>query len=378
MTTRSDIVIAGAGHGGAQAAIMLRQLGFAGSIVMVGREPELPYERPPLSKEYLAKEKPFERLYLRPPAYWEERAIEMQLACEVVSIDPASKQLSLSNGTTIDYGTLIWAAGAEPRRLVCQGADLDGVSAVRDRSDVDVIVARLDHVRNIVVIGGGYIGLEAAAVLTKLGKQVTVLESMPRVLARVAGETLSAFTEDQHRSHGVALRTNVQIAAIEGEQGSATGVRLVDGSLVAAELVIVGIGIVPNVGPLLEAGAQGDNGVVVDEFCQTTLPAIYAIGDCAAHRNRFAGGALIRIESVQNATDQARTVALSITGNPEPYVAMPWFWSYQYDLKDGKLIAIDCINNVRDYVQGRKLVEQGCRLSAAQAADISAQLKDFG
>ncbi len=404
----ADIVIVGAGHGGAQAALALRQNGFTGSIAMIGREAEPPYERPPLSKEYLAREKPFERLYIRPPTLWAEKQIRMELSREVLAVDPLARRLTLSGGETCDYGTLIWATGGDPRKLSCAGADLAGVHAVRTREDVDRLMGELDAgAKTVAVIGGGYIGLEAAAVLTKLGCQVTLLEALPRVLARVAGEDLSAFYEADHRAHGVDLRTSVMVDSIVGDGVKATGVLLADGSVVPAEIVIVGIGIIAAVGPLITAGAAGGNGVEVDEFCRTSLPDIYAIGDCASHSNAFADGAVIRLESVQNANDMANTVAKAICGDPQPYKATPWFWSNQYDLKlqtvglstgydqailrgdpatrsfsvvylkGGHVIALDCVNMVRDYVAGRKLVEARATPDVTALADPEVALKSL-
>ena len=405
-----DVVIVGAGHGGAQAAVVLRQQGFEGTILMIGRENEPPYERPPLSKDYLAKEKPFERLYIRPPHFWGEKGIELKLGTEVTAVDPAAQIVTLSDGSTLGYGHLIWATGGDPRKLSCPGSDLAGIHAVRTREDVDAIMEELDapgKIGRVAVVGGGYIGLEAAAVLSKLGKPVTLLEALPRVLARVAGEELSAFYEAEHRAHGVDLRTGVGVVAIEGAGGQANGVRLADDSVINADMVIVGIGIIACVEPLIAAGATGQNGVDVDQYCRTSLPNIYAIGDCAAHANGFAEGAVIRLESVQNANDQASVAAKAICGDRHPYKATPWFWSNQYDLKlqtvglstnhdeavmrgdpatrsfsivylkQGKVIALDCVNMVRDYAQGRKLVEQGVLLTAEQAADTSRPLKEF-
>jgi 3-phenylpropionate/trans-cinnamate dioxygenase ferredoxin reductase component len=404
---KSNVIIVGAGHGGAQAAVVLRMTGFAGSITMIGREDEPPYERPPLSKEYLAREKPFERLYIRPPHFWAEKDITLLLGTEVVGVDPAAQVVSLSSGEQMAYGDLIWATGGDPRKLTCPGSDLAGIYAVRDRADVDAIMAALDGVNHVAVVGGGYIGLEAAAVLSKLGKSVSVFEALPRVLARVAGEELSAFYEGEHRAHGVDLRTGVGVVAIEGKDGHVCGVRLADETVVAAEMVIVGIGIIPAVAPLIAAGAKGGNGVEVDGQCRTSLPHVYAIGDCALHQNGFAEDAAIRLESVQNANDQAKVAALAICGEETSYGATPWFWSNQYDLrlqtvglstnhdaailrgdpatrsfsivylKGGKVIALDCVNMVRDYAQGRKLVELGVHLSDEQAADTSRALKEF-
>jgi 3-phenylpropionate/trans-cinnamate dioxygenase ferredoxin reductase subunit len=404
-----DILIVGAGHGGAQAAIALRQRGFAGSIALLGDEPELPYERPPLSKEYLAGEKPFERILLRPAAFWAERTITLLPGRTVVAVDAGAHHVTTADGATIGYRQLIWATGGSPRRLTCIGHDLRGVHAVRTRADVDRMIAELPAVSHVVVIGGGYIGLEAAAVLTKLGKPVTVLEAAERVLARVAGEALSAFYTAEHRAHGVDIRTGVTVTCIEAADGAACGVRLADGTVVAGDMVIVGIGIVPAVGPLLAAGADGAaGGVLVDPLCRTTLPDVFAIGDGAAHVNAFAGGATIRLESVQNAADQAMVVAKTLTGTSEPYHAVPWFWSNQYDLKlqtvglstghdaailrgdpasrsfsliytrAGRVIALDCVNRVRDYVQGRALVAGGVAVDPAAVADVTRELKTLG
>lgn len=404
--THYDVLIVGTGHGGAQAAIALRQLGFAGSIAMLGAEPDLPYERPPLSKDYLAGEKEFERILIRPPAFWAERAVEMILGHAVVSVDPEARCVTLSNGARHGYGALIWAAGGTPRRLARPGEELKGVRTVRSRADVDSLLGELPGVRRVAVIGGGYIGLEAAAVLRKLGKEVVVLEALGRVLARVAGPPVSAFYEAEHRARGVDVRTGVAVAAIEGE-ARISAIRLASGEAVRAELAVVGIGIVPAVAPLVEAGAAGGHGVDVDEFCRTTLPSVYAIGDCAAHESRFAGGRRVRIESVQNAHDQAVVAAKSIVGAAEPYDAIPWFWSNQYDLKlqtvglsaghdelvlrgdqatrsfsaiylrEGRVIALDCVNAVKDYVQGRKLILEGGTPDRALLADAAVPLKEL-
>ena len=407
MSQLFDILIVGAGHGGAQAAIALRQRGFAGTLAIVGEEPELPYERPPLSKDYLAGDKPFERIMIRPAAFWAEREIAMLTGLRVSAVDAAAHRVTLSGGETIDYGKLIWATGGHPRRLTLSGHDLVGVHGVRSREDVDRMVGELATTTEVVVIGGGYIGLEAAAVLTKLGKHVTVLEALDRVLARVAGEPLSRFYEAEHRAHGVDVRLGCSVECIEETDGRATGVRLATGEVLPAQMVIVGIGIIPAVEPLIAAGAAGGNGVAVDEHCRTSLADIYAIGDCAAHSNAFADGATIRLESVQNANDQATLVAKAITGEPEAYKAVPWFWSNQYDLRlqtvglsighddavvrgdiasrsfsivylrQGRVIALDCVNAVKDYVQGRALVVAGAKVDPERLADASVPLKEL-
>jgi len=403
--TRYDVLIVGAGHGGAQAAIALRQNKFEGSIAVIGDEPDLPYERPPLSKEYLAGDKVFERLLIRPAAFWEERAVTMLTGRTVTAVDPAARTVT-ANGETIGYGALVWATGGKPRRIACDGHHLAGIHTVRTRADVDAMAGELADVSQIAVIGGGYIGLEAAAVLSKLGKQVTVLESQDRVLARVAGEPLSRFFEAEHRAHGVTIRTGVQVEAIEGET-RVTGVRLASGEVIPAQLAIVGIGIEPAVAPLLAAGASGGNSVLVDAQCRTSLPDIYAIGDCALHANPYAGDRMIRLESVQNANDQATAAAKTICGLEASYDAVPWFWSNQYDLKlqtvgisaghdqailrgdpgtrsfsvvylaGGRVIALDCVNAIKDYVQGRKLVAEGLIIAPAALADAATPLKEL-
>jgi 3-phenylpropionate/trans-cinnamate dioxygenase ferredoxin reductase component len=401
-----DVVIVGGGHAGAQAAIALRQAKYAGSIAILSAEDEYPYERPPLSKDYLAGDKPVERLLIRPPAFWAEREIAVHLRSRVVQVEADAHFVTTGDGEEIGYGTLIWAAGGSPRLLLCEGGNLEGVHVIRNRHEVDAIHASLDDITSVAVIGGGYIGLEAAAVLCKMGKQVTLFEAMDRVLARVAGEPLSRFYEAEHRAQGVDVRLGAKVEAIEGD-GYVEGVKLADGEVVPAQMVIVGIGIVPAVAPLLDAGAAGGNGVDVDEYCRTSLADIYAIGDCAAHANAFAGGAVMRVESVQNANDMANAVARSIIGEPTSYRAVPWFWSNQYDLrlqtvglsvdhdatvlrgdpgtrsfsviylKSGKVIAVDCVNATKDYVQGRALVTGGMRFSPEQLADTSVTLKDL-
>ena len=401
-----DVVIVGAGHGGAQAAIALRQRKFEGTVALIGEEPALPYERPPLSKEYLSGEKAFERLLIRPPAFWADKDVAMLTGRRVDAVEPTSKTLTLSDGSTVSYGTLVWATGGHARRMTCSGHDLAGVHSVRSRADVDTLMAELPAVERVVVVGGGYIGLEAAAVLSKLGKQVTVLEAQDRVLARVAGVALSRHIEEVHRSHGVDVRLGVGVECILGTD-RVRAVRLADGTELPADLVIVGIGIVPAVAPLLDAGARGGNGVAVDAECRTSLPDVFAIGDCALHANRFADDMPIRLESVQNANDMATTAAKTITGAPEPYDAVPWFWSHQYDLrlqtvglsvghdqevvrgdpatgsfsivylKDGSVRALDCVNATRDYVQGRALVVARAPVPTDLLADASRPLKDL-
>lgn len=402
-----DIIIVGAGHGGAQAAVQLRQLGFTGSIAMIGDEPELPYERPPLSKDFLAGDKDFARMLIRPETFWADRNIAMLTGQRVTAVDAEARVITTEAGKSCAYENLIWATGGAPRKLSCEGHHYAGIHAIRTRADVELLKTELAATQRVAIVGGGYIGLEAAAVLSKLGKQVTVLEAMDRVLARVAGPALSAFYEAEHRAHGVTIRTGETVVAITGKAGRATGVQLIDGEIIPADMVIVGIGIIAATGPLLTAGAEGSFGVNVDDHCRTSLPHIFAIGDCAMHANAFAGGVQMRLESVQNANDMATTVARLLTGNPKPYHAVPWFWSNQYDLrlqtvglstgydatvlrgdiaarafsviylKAGAVIALDCVNAVRDYVQGKALVEAGAIIDHAALADTEVPLKHW-
>lgn len=400
-----DVLIVGGGHAGAQCAIALRQAQFDGTIAIVGDEPELPYERPPLSKDYLAGEKPFERILIRPATFWAERTIAMRLGERVVDVRPADHLVMTDKGESLGYSHLVWATGGAPRLLSCAGHDLAGVHAVRSRADVDRLIGELPAVDHVVVIGGGYIGLEAAAVLVKLGKRVTLLEAQDRVLARVAGTALSRFYEGEHRAHGVDLRLGVEVDCLEGE-GQVAAVLLKDGERIECQAVIVGIGIIPAVGVLRAAGAAGENGIDVDAQCRTNLPDLFAIGDCAAHRNRFADHARLRVESVQNANDQAGVVARTIAGETAAYDSIPWFWSNQYDLRlqtvglginhddvvqrgdpaarsfslvylrGGKVVALDCVNATKDYVQGRALVLAGASPDRAALAD-AATLKEL-
>lgn len=406
MTRRADVVIVGAGHAGASCAANLRKFGFAGSILVIGAEPELPYERPPLSKDYLAREKSFDRLLIRPETFWAEREVEFLLGETVTSVDAERHELGTASREIIGYGQLVWATGGRPRMLACAGETLPGVHTVRTRADADRMMAEIGALEQAVVIGGGYIGLEAAAVLRKFGKNVVLLEAQDRVLARVAGEPLSRFFEDEHRRQGVDIRLNSQVDCIIGDK-TVEGVRMADGSVIPAQMVIVGIGITPAVAPLLEAGAEGGNGVRVDEFCQTSLPDVFAIGDCALHRNGYAGEQDIRLESVQNANDMGMTVARAIAAEKKPYDQVPWFWSDQYDLKlqtaglahgydstivrgdpesrafsvvylkGAQLLAVDAVNQPRDFVMARKLIGDRASVDLDRIADAGVALTEL-
>lgn len=401
--TDYDIVIAGAGQAAAQCAQSLRQGGFTGSIVLIGDEDAAPYERPPLSKEYLAGKREVARLALRKPEYWQEKQVRLLTGRRVTAVDRAAQSLSVDDGARVGYGKLVWATGGRPRRLSCPGAGLAGVHAIRTIADIDALKADLVSGTRVVIVGGGYIGLETAAVLRALGHEVTVLEAQERLLARVTSPPVSAFYVGLHRGHGVAVRLSAQVSALRGD-GRVTGVELSDGSLIPADIVIVGIGIIPNVEPLALAGLPCPNGVAVDALCRTQDPSILAIGDCALHPNAFAGRA-IRLESVQNAVDQGKVAADTILGLERPYAALPWFWSDQYDVKmqavglamdydqvlvrgdatapgfsvlylrGGRLIAIDCLNNARDFIQAKTLITGGRPIDATRAADPAVELK---
>lgn len=405
----ADVVIVGTGHGGAQAAIALRQKGHDGSILMIGRDAAPPYERPPLSKEYLAGDKGFERIMIRPEKFWADKGIDLCLGHAVTDIDWMAHTITLSDGSVVGYRKLIWSGGGDPRRLPIPGANQKSVFYVRDKKDADAMMAALEAgAQRAVVIGGGYIGLEAAAVLKKLGCEVTLVETLDRLLARVAGPELSEFFATEHRNQGVDIRLGQAVTAISAENGHATGVELDTGEFLPADMVVVGIGIVPAVGPLIAAGAAGSNGVDVDFCCRTTLDDIYAIGDCAAHANPYADSAVIRLESVQNAHDMANTVAKAIMGDKETYNALPWFWSNQYDLKlqtaglnidydksvlrgdpetrkftvvylkEGKPIAFDCVNTMKDYVQGSKMLKGGAEvIDPNLLADADVPIKEM-
>ena len=402
------MVIVGAGHGGAQAAIALRQRGFADPITLIGEEPEPPYERPPLSKEYLAGETPWERMLIRPESFWATRDVTLMPGTMVTEVRPDEGAVVCAGGGTLPYNALVWAAGGRARRLTCEGGSLAGVHTIRTRADVDALRSELPEARRAVIVGGGYIGLEAAAVLRTLGLEVVLVEAQDRLLARVAGPDLARFYAAEHRARGVDIRLGGTVTAIQGADGRAIAVRLGTGERLAADLVVVGIGIEPNVEPLTDGGARVTDGVEVDAACRTSLPQVFAIGDCAAAVTPYADGRRVRIESVGNANDQAAIVADALTGHPAASPLVPWFWSNQYDLRlqtvglsvgccdtvvvrgdpasrswsaislrDGTVAALDCVNATRDFVAGRKLVEAGARVPPERLAEAGVPLKSF-
>lgn len=398
-----DIVIAGAGQAAAQCAQSLRQGGFAESIALIGDEDHAPYERPPLSKDYLSGKRDAARLLLRKPEYWTEKQVTLLTGRRVAEVDRAARVLSLTDGAQVTYGKLIWATGGRPRRLSCAGADLAGVHAIRSIADIDGLKADLFPGARVVIVGGGYIGLETAAVLRGFGHPVTVLEAQERLLARVTSPPVSTYFADLHRGRGVDVRLSAQVAALRGG-ARVEAVELSDGTLVPADIVVVGIGIIPNVEPLAAAGLPCPNGVTVDAHCRTDDPHILAIGDCALHPNIFAGRS-IRLESVPNAVEQGKVAADTLLGQEKPYTALPWFWSDQYEVKmqaaglamdydrivqrgdpsgsgfsvlylrAGRVIAIDCMNAARDFIQAKALITGGMVVDADKAADTAVDLK---
>jgi 3-phenylpropionate/trans-cinnamate dioxygenase ferredoxin reductase component len=405
MTAPEHCVIIGASHAGTQVATGLRRHGYEGRITLVGEESQLPYHRPPLSKAYLKGEKAADGIRLAAPANYEKNRIELKLGVRVTTADSAAKSVGLSSGDTLNYSSLVLATGSVPRRLPLPGAELGGVHYLRSLEDVDRIRAEVAAQGNAVVIGGGYIGLEAAASLRSLGMQVTVLEAMDRVLQRVTSPEVSAFYQDLHTDEGVVIRTGARIAKLSGDH-SVSAVELDSGESLPASLVIVGIGILPATSLAEQAGLELDNGICVDEYARSSDPDIYAVGDCASFVHPLYGKRL-RLESVQNASDQALTAARHICGQPEPYCTVPWFWSDQYDvklqiaglaididqtivradpdnprslsvlyLKEARLRAIDAMNRPRDFVFGKKLIMEKSVLDTARLADVAVGLND--
>jgi 3-phenylpropionate/trans-cinnamate dioxygenase ferredoxin reductase subunit len=399
MTDR--IVIVGAGHAAGVAAASLREQGYGGGIVMVGEEGFPPYQRPPLSKEYLAGQMPPERLLLKPEKFYAERAIELELGVRVEAIECAAMQVRLSGGEALGYSRLLLATGSRPRKLAVPGANLAGVHYLRTAADVAAIRADMAPGRRAVVIGAGYIGLEAAAVIVKAGMQVSVLEAADRILGRVSGPAVAQFFTDAHRAQGVDVRCGVRIEALEGS-GRVEAVATSDGP-VAADLVVIGVGIEPNVETAAAAGLACDNGIVVDEFTRTSDANIHAAGDCTNHPNAVLG-ARVRLESVQNAVDQARAAASNLCDKPRAYAELPWFWSNQYDLRlqiaglsqgydgtlvrgspaarsftvmyllGGRLIAADTVNAPREHLAFRKLIAAGGGVDAERLVDSAATI----
>jgi 3-phenylpropionate/trans-cinnamate dioxygenase ferredoxin reductase component len=400
-----DVLIVGGGQAGAHLALDLRKKGFGGSILMVSEEARLPYERPPLSKAYFLGSIEIDRLTLRDAGAWAEQDIEILLGGKVAAIDPAGADARLEDGRTIGFGWCVLATGGKPRRLACPGAELAGVHTLRTVEDVDHIRAALAGARRLAIVGGGYIGLETAAAAREMGIEVTLVEAQGRVLERLTSPVVSRFLQDRHRAHGVDIRLDSQVAAIEGE-GRVEAVRLASGERIAADVVIVGIGIEAETRLAEAAGVACDGGVVVDEFGRTSAANVLAIGDCSRYPNPYAGG-LRRLESVQHATASAEVAADLIVAAPRAYGELPTFWSDQYDLrlqtagltdqadeavvrgdpesgafsvvylKDGRVVAIDAINSPRDFMAARTLIRNGARPRREALADPATPLKSL-
>ncbi|NNC77516.1 MAG: FAD-dependent oxidoreductase, partial [Woeseiaceae bacterium] len=371
---------------------------------LVGDETYLPYQRPPLSKKFLAGEMPAERLYVKPASFYDDANIDVHLDTRVDAIDRAAKTIATTHGQSLSYDTLVLATGSEPRRLTLDGSELGGIHYLRSIADVEAIRSDLGFAKRIVIIGAGYIGLEVAAVTRKLGLDVTVIEMADRVMSRVVSEQVSAFYQHVHQAHGVRLMLSAGLQKFIGTD-RVTAVETSTGEQVNADVVVVGVGILPSTGLAEAAGLEVDNGIVVNERCVTSDPSIYAIGDCTVHPNGIYARP-VRLESVHNALEQAKTAATNICGEDLVYDEVPWFWSDQYDLKlqiaglsegyddvvirgdmaanafsclylrDGRLIAIDAINSPRDFVQSKALIANHTNVLGAPLSDTNIMLKD--
>jgi 3-phenylpropionate/trans-cinnamate dioxygenase ferredoxin reductase subunit len=400
-------LIIGTGQAGFQTAASLRSEGYQEPIALLGDEPHIPYQRPPLSKAFLMGKESAESIELRPRAFYPDHNIQLLVGERALSIEPSQRRVNLVSGASLPYDKLVLAVGARNRLLPIPGAQLDGVLYLRSLDEAAALKQRLENAREVVVIGGGFIGLEVAAVARCLGKSVTVLEALPRVMSRVVAPAISDFFKRLHTSRDVKIKCSSAIAEIAGSRGKVSGVTLNDATFLPADLVIIGIGVAPNSELARDAGLAVANGISVNENLQTTNESIFAIGDCAEHPNPFAS-ARIRLESVQNAADQAQHVAAQIVGRPGPYRAVPWFWTDQYDIKlqmagisqghdrtvtrgnsesnklsvfyfhQNRLLAIDSINRPLDHMIGRKLIAAGASVTPEQAADESVDLKKLG
>ncbi|MDY0873725.1 NAD(P)/FAD-dependent oxidoreductase [Dongia rigui] len=400
---REPIVIVGAGQASASCAAKLRSLGYDGPLVIIGAEKAAPYQRPPLSKKYVSGELALERLFVRPLSWYEEEKIDLRLETRVAALHPAAHEVELADGSRLKYRDLVLTTGSRPRRLPAAiGGDLAGVFTVRDLADADAIAPTLKAGAKLLVIGGGYIGLEAAAVAAQKGLQVTVIEMADRILQRVAAAPTSDFFRALHQSHGVTIREKTGLAKLVGADGRVTGAELADGSLLPVDVAIVGIGILPNDDLAKEAGIAVDGGILVDGQGRTSDAHVFAAGDCA---NFLWRGERTRLESVQNAIDQAEHVAAVLLGETKDYDPKPWFWSDQYDIKlqiaglnrgydstvlrpgkrpgtqsiwyfkGGRLVAIDAMNDALAYALGKKALEAGMTADPPVLADPQSDLK---
>lgn len=405
MDVPKRVVIVGAGQGGYQVAASLRDEGFAGAITLLGDEPGLPYQRPPLSKAYLTGKADEEMLRLRSASFFEERRIAYRESARAVAIDRAARRVQLGSGEALPYGHLVLATGARNRPLPVPGAELDGVLYLRTLAEAQDLKARLGGVRRVVVVGAGFIGLEFAAVAAASGREVTVVEATGRPMARAISMPMSAFFRGAHERAGIAFRFEAVVTRITGEGGHATGIETATGLHIPADLVVVGIGVVPNVELAADAGLPIANGILVDGNLLTPDPAISAIGDCAAYPSAFAGGETSRLESVQNAVDHGKAVAARLVGRPAPYRAVPWFWSDQGPFKlqiaglvhphdetairgdpaagafsvfcyeGSRLAGVESVNRPADHMLARRLLGAGLDLPRKEVSDPALDLK---
>lgn len=396
------IIIVGAGQAGLQIAETLRAEAFADDILLLAAEKTPPYQRPPLSKAWLLGEVPEQRLLLRGPDFFAAKNIDLRLGADVTKIDRADRKVFLSDGSVETYTGLALATGARARRPAIAGADLAGVCVLRDIDDAKNIALGLEQAQNIVVIGGGFIGLEVAAAARKKGRAVKVVEAVDRLMARAVTPKVSAFFADLHRGHGVELLFSTQVAALEGRDGKVQAVVTAAGAKIPADLVILGIGAAPNDALAGAAGLEVSRGIVVDSHAKTSDPAIVAAGDCTAWRRD--DGQFLRLESVQNAVEQGKAAAASLLGRSKPFSATPWFWSDQYDVKlqmaglsqgfdasveritgdnafslfhyrGEKLIAVDSVNRAGEHLLARRLLDAGISPDKAQVADPASDLR---
>ena len=396
----AGMVIIGCGQAGGQAAASLRQEKYEGPITMIGQEPYIPYQRPPLSKQYLSGEQEKEKLSLRQESFYSEKEINLKLETSVLSLDPHKKELQLENDETVTYDKLLVATGGRPRKLEVDGHTLKGIHYLRNIDDVDAIKTQMSISQNLVIVGGGYIGLEVASVAIKKGLTVSVLEMESRILERVTTEEMSAFYHQLHTDEGVNILTSTQAKAFKGSE--TVGSVVCGDHEIPADLVIVGIGILPNTEMAEAAGLETNNGLVVDEHCRTSNEHIFAAGDCTNHPNPILNRRL-RLESVPNAMEQGRVAASNMLGGSKSYASMPWFWSDQYEhklqmvgfskdsdqsiirgdmasksftvfyLKDDSIIAADSVNNPKEFMASKQLV--GKKASIEALADTSIELK---
>lgn len=402
----ASLLIVGASHGGVAVAASLRQQGFDGQITIVGAETALPYQRPPLSKTYLSDKQSPEQILLRPEDFYQRNDINLRLGTKVIVFDAGEKKAELDTNETLSWDELVLATGSRVRQLTVPGIELDNVFYLRTLADADRIRKAMDTCQTVTIIGGGYIGLEMAASLRKAGRLVNVLEMEKRILQRVTSGQMSRFYHQVHTGQGVRIHTEKMLTELTGKNGRVAEVVCADGTRLATDMVVVGVGVLPETGLAEAAGLDCDNGILVDEQCRTSTPCVWAIGDCSNHPNKIYGRRL-RLESVPNAMEQARVVAGNLTGKTTAHQSVPWFWSDQYDLKlqmagfsagadtevlrgneqqynfarfywqQGRLIGVDAVNCPQDFVLCRKLLGSGMQIDPDSLSDPEVELKSL-